>query len=173
MVLERIYRLLSSLKGGTMIPTEVVLSPESYIGIASALSETRRSDSITESQVALYLGLDVTVRERNTDALIVKELVPNPCPVCHRQLTFLREAIARFEDDGRSLIRCQMGHRYRGQLRVFQISIREGVRETEKSVKICPECGSESLQYLGPTEMLCLDCDWDSGLEARFQPRAR
>ena len=173
MVLERIYRLLSSLKGGTMIPTEVVLSQESYAEIVAALSETLRSARITESQVALHLALEVTVRERNTDALIVKELVPNPCPVCHRRLTFLREAITRFESDDRNLIRCQMGHRYRGQLRVFQISIREGVREAEKTVKICPECGSESIQYLGPAEMLCLDCDWDSGLEARFQPRAR
>lgn len=156
-----------------MIPTEVVLSRESYAEIVAALSETLRSARITESQVALHLALEVTVRERNTDALIVKELVPNPCPVCHRRLTFLREAITRFESDDRSLIRCQMGHRYRGQLRVFQISIREGVREAEKTVKICPDCGSESIQYLGPAEMLCLDCDWDSGLEARFQPRAR
>ena len=156
-----------------MIPTEVVLSQESYAEIVAALSETLRSARITESQVALHLALEVTVRERNTDALIVKELVPNPCPVCHRRLTFLREAIARFESDDRSLIRCQMGHRYRGQLRVFQISIREGVREAEKTVKICPECGSESIQYLGPAEMLCLDCDWDSGLEARFHPHAR
>lgn len=156
-----------------MIPTEVVLSQESYAEIVAALSETLRSARVTESQVALHLALEVTVRERNTDALIVKELVPNPCPVCHRRLTFLREAITRFENDDRSLIRCQMGHRYRGQLRVFQISIREGVREAEKTVKICPECGSESIQYLGPAEMLCLDCDWDSGLEARFQPRAR
>ena len=163
MILERIYRLLSSLKGGTIIPTEVVLSPESYANLTAELS-----DRLTQ-----HLALNVTVREENTDVLIVKELTPNPCPVCHRRLTFLRETIARFEHDDQHLIRCPMGHRYPGQLRIFQIDIKEEHHEMEKPSATCPECGSESVQYLGPSEMLCLDCDWDSGLEVRFQPRAR
>ncbi len=150
-----------------MIPTEVVLSPESYADIATELSK-----NTPQPRPAQHLALNVTIREDNTDVLIVKELTPNPCPVCHGRLTFLRETIARFENDALHLIRCPMGHRYPGQLRIFQIDIRGENREREKPITTCPACGSKSIQYLGPAEMFCLDCDWDSGLEPRFQPNA-
>lgn len=154
-----------------MVPTEVVLSPESHAKIALELSDTFASENISHVQLEHHLALAVSIRSENTDLVIVKELIPNPCPTCHRRLTFLRELIERFENDEAKLIRCPMGHRYPGQLKVYYLNIfqtGEG-NEMEKSVRTCPECGSENIQYLGPAEMFCLDCDWDSGLVPRYR----
>ena len=170
-ILERIYRLLSSLRGGTMIPTGVVLSPESHAKIVSELSEIFEAENISRIQLEHHLALAVSIRSENTDVVIVKELVPNPCPVCHHRLTFLRELIERFENDDANLIRCPMGHRYPGRLNMYYLNIfqQDEGNEMEKSVTACPECGSKNIQYLGPAEMFCLDCDWDSGMAPRYR----
>lgn len=169
-ILERIYRLLSSLKGGTMIPTEIVLSSGSYAQVVSELSEKLGSHGISHLQVAHHLALTVSIQQTNTDLVILKELIPNPCPICHYRLTFLRETIERFENEGSHSVRCPMGHRYRGELKVYYLNIfEEDDIEVDKPVKVCPECGSKNIQYLGPKVMFCLDCDWDSGMEPRYQ----
>ena len=153
-----------------MIPTEVVLSPQSYAKLVSELTGKLGSPGISHLQVSHHLALSVSIQQENTDLIVLKELTPNPCPVCHRRLTFLRETMERFENDRSDLIRCPMGHRYPGVLKVYYLNIlRHGERdETEKPIKMCPECGSKKIQYLGPKTMFCLDCDWDSGMEARY-----
>ena len=153
-----------------MIPTEVVLSPQSYAKVVSELTEKLGSQGISHLQLAHHLALAVSIQQENTDLVVLKELTPNPCPICHHRLTFLREAMERFENDSSNLIRCPMGHRYPGVLKVYYLNILQHgeKRETEKSIKICPECGGENIQYLGPKAMFCLDCDWDSGMEARY-----
>ena len=168
-ILERIYRLLSSLKGGTMVPTEIVLSAGSYSQIVTELSEKLGTHGLSHLQVAHHLALPLSIEQNNTDLVILKELIPNPCPICHHRLTFLRETIERFENDASHSIRCPMGHRYHGELKVYYLSIFQGEGvEIEKPVKVCPECGNENIQYLGPKVMFCLDCDWDSGMEPRY-----
>ena len=153
-----------------MIPTEVVLSPQSYAKIVSELAEKLGSQGISHLQLAHHLTLAVSIQQENTDLIVLKELTPNPCPICHHRLTFLREAMERFENDSSNLIRCPMGHRYPGVLKVYYLNILQHgeKRETEKPIKVCPECSGENIQYLGPKAMFCLDCDWDSGMEARY-----
>ena len=153
-----------------MIPTEVVLSPQSYAKVVSELTEKLGGQGISHLQLAHHLALAVSIQQENTDLVVLKELTPNPCPICHHRLTFLREAMERFENDSSNLIRCPMGHRYPGVLKVYYLNILQHgeKRETEKPIKICPECGGENIQYLGPKAMFCLDCDWDSGMEVRY-----
>ena len=154
-----------------MIPTEVVLSPQSYTKVVSELAETLGYEGISHLQLAHHLALTVSIQQENTDLIVLKELAPNPCPVCHRRLTFLRETIDRFESDNSNQIRCSMGHRYPGELKVYYLSIFEhnAGDELEKPVKVCPECKGKNIQYLGSDMMFCLDCDWDSGMEPRYQ----
>ena len=153
-----------------MIPTEVVLSPQSYAKLVSELAKKLGSHGISHLQLAHHLALPVSIQHDNTDLVVLKELTPNPCPVCHRRLTFLRETIERFENDSSDTIRCPMGHRYPGVLKVYYLNILQHAEkdETEKPVKTCPECRGKNIQYLGPKVMFCLDCDWDSGMEARY-----
>ena len=154
-----------------MIPTEVVLSPQSYTKVVSELAETLGYEGLSHLQLAHHLALTVSIQQENTDLIVLKELAPNPCPVCHRRLTFLRETIDRFESDNSNQIRCSMGHRYPGALKVYYLSIfQHNVEdELEKPVKVCPECKEKNIQYLGSDMMFCLDCDWDSGMEPRYQ----
>lgn len=153
-----------------MIPTEVVLSPQSYATIVSELAEKLGYQGISHLQLAHHLALSVSIQQENTDLVVLKELTPNPCPICHHRLTFLRETMERFENDNSNLIRCPMGHRYPGVLKVYYLNIfqHSEKREIEKPIKICPECSGKNIQYLGPKAMFCLDCDWDNGMEARY-----
>lgn len=153
-----------------MIPTEVVLSPQSYAKLVSELAEKLGSQGISHLQLAHHLALPISIQQENTDLVVLKELTPNSCPICHCRLTFLRETIERFEKDSSDLIRCPMGHRYPGVLKVYYLNILQHgeTDEIEKPIKVCPECKGENIQYLGPQVMFCLDCDWDSGMEARY-----
>ena len=171
-ILERIYRLISSLKGGTMVPTAVVLSPDSYAEVVAELFETSESEGDEAQGLEHQLGLPpISVRSDDTDIVVVKELVPNPCPICHHPLKFLRELIERFEKEETNLIRCPLGHRYSGMMKVYHLNIFQQSEnsETVKKVTECPACGGKKIQYLGPAEMFCLDCDWDSGMVARYK----
>ena len=154
-----------------MIPTELVLSPQSYAKIVAELAEKLGYQGVSHLQLAHHLTLKVSIQHENTDLIIVKELTPNPCPVCQHRLTFLRETMERFMANSSNLIRCPMGHRYPGELKVYYLNIfqQDMKNEIEKPIKICPECSSKNIQYLGPKVMFCLDCDWDSGMEARYQ----
>ena len=154
-----------------MIPTEVVLSPESYAQVVSELAETLGSEGVSHLQVTHYLALTVSIQRENTDLVVLKELSPNPCPICYRRLTFLRETMDRFESERSHQVRCPMGHRYPGELKVYYLDIFQHTAdsEIEKSVKVCPECQGENIQYLAVNVMFCLDCDWDSGMEPRYQ----
>ena len=153
-----------------MIPTEVVLSAQSYAKVVAELSEKLGSPGLSHLQLAHHLTLAVTIQQENTDLIVLKELTPNPCPICHHRLTFLRETMERFEKDTAKRIRCPMGHRYPGVLKVYYLNIhpQQEPNQAEKPVKQCPECSGQNIQYLGPKAMFCMDCDWDSGMEARY-----
>lgn len=149
-----------------MVPTSVVLSPVSYEKVLEELLNTSKDSRdeavISEQQLALP---PLSVRAEDTDIVIVKELVPNPCPICHHRLKFLRELIVKFEQDGTNVIRCPLGHRYSGMMKVYHLNIIRDSENDEKqdSVTECPSCCGKNIQRLGPSEMFCLDCDWDSG----------
>ncbi len=154
-----------------MVPTTVVLSPESFTKVEAEHLETLQEETETASKLEQQLGLPVSVRSDDTDIVVVKELVPNPCPICHHPLKFLRELIERFENEESNLIRCPLGHRYSGILKVYHLNIfqRSESSDTVQKVTECPKCHCENIQYLGPNEMFCLDCDWDSGMVARYR----
>ena len=154
-----------------MVPTAVVLSPDSYAKVVAELLETAEEESDKVLRLEHQLALPVSVRSDDTDIVVVKELVPNPCPICHHPLKFLRELIERFENEETNLIRCPLGHRYSGRMKVYHLNIFQQSEspETVKKVTECPTCGGKKIQYLGPTEMFCLDCDWDSGMVARYR----
>ena len=154
-----------------MLATEVVLSPQSYTKAVSELAEILGYEGVSHLQLAHHLALTVSIQQENTDLIVLKELTPNPCPVCHRRLTFLRETIDRFESDSAHQIRCPMGHRYPGALKIYYLNIfqHSAARKIEKPIKVCPECKGKNIQYLGEDTMFCLDCDWDSGMEPRYR----
>ncbi len=154
-----------------MVPTTVVLSPESYAKVVTERLESSESQDGESLRLESQLSLPVTVRSENTDIIVVKELVPNPCPICHHPLKFLRELIERFESEETKQIRCPLGHRYSGVMKVYHLNIYQQSESLESVNKVteCPTCGSKKIQYLGPSEMFCLDCDWDSGMVARFR----
>ena len=154
-----------------MVPTSVVLSPDSYAKIVAERLEASDTDDNESLRFENQLALPVSVRSEDTDIIVVKELVPNPCPICHHPLKFLRELIERFENEETKQIRCPLGHRYTGVMKVYHLNIFQQRERSEsvKEVTECPTCGSSKIQYLGPTEMFCLDCDWDSGMVARYR----
>lgn len=150
-----------------MIPTEVVLSPQSYAAVVTAVAAELGSPGISQLQLARHLSLAVSIGEKNADTLILKELTPDPCPICHHRLRFLREAVERFEQDPSNRIRCPMGHRYAGVLKIYHIRIHDS-NIADTPIKRCPVCEGQNIQYLGPKAMFCLDCDWDIGMEVRY-----
>ncbi len=155
-----------------MVPTAVVLSPESYAEVVAEFLERSEAESDETHKLECQLGLPpISVQLEDTDIVVVKELVPNPCPICHHPLKFLRELIERFENEETNLIRCPLGHRYSGIMKVYHLNIFQQSEEREAMEKIaeCPACGGKKIQYLGPAEMFCLDCDWDSGMIARYK----
>ncbi len=156
-----------------MVPTAVILSPDSYATVVAERleSETEGTENNETLRLENQLSLPVSVRSENTDIIVVKELVPNPCPICHHPLKFLRELIERFENEDTNQIRCPLGHRYSGIMKVYHLNIfqQSECEESTQKVSECPTCGSNKIQYLGPTEMFCLDCDWDSGMVARYR----
>ncbi len=155
-----------------MVPTAVVLSPESYAEVVAEFLERSEAESDETHKLEYQLGLPpISVQLEDTDIVVVKELVPNPCPICHHPLKFLRELIERFENEETNLIRCPLGHRYSGIMKVYHLNIfqQSENREAVEKVAECPSCGGKKIQYLGPEEMFCLDCDWDSGMIARYK----
>lgn len=154
-----------------MVPTCVVLSPESYAKVVAEHLETIELNNDEILRLEQHLGLPVSVQSEDTDIVVVKELVPNPCPICHHPLKFLRELIERFENEDTNIIRCPLGHRYSGTMKVYHLNIfqQSKKQETVKKVTQCPTCGSNKIQYLGPSDMFCLDCDWDNDMVARYR----
>ncbi|RKU26343.1 hypothetical protein C6497_13690 [Candidatus Poribacteria bacterium] len=148
-----------------MVPTSVILSPESYEKVVAEILKSPKGHNPDNSKAENQLALPpLSVRSEDTDIVVVKELVPNPCPICHHQLKFLREMIERFEREGSNIIRCPLGHRYSGMMKVYHLNIiRESESEDMNDITECPSCNSNRIQCLGPSEMFCLDCDWDSG----------
>ena len=154
-----------------MVPTAVVLSPDSFAKVVEENLETMDAENSGSLRLEHQLSLPVSVRSEDTDIVVVKELVPNPCPICHHPLKFLRELIERFEKEETNLIRCPLGHRYSGTMKVYHLNIFQQSESSETGNKVteCPKCGGKKIQYLGPAEMFCLDCDWDSGMVARYR----
>lgn len=154
-----------------MVPTAIVLSPDSYAKVVTDRLEASETETSESLRLENQLSLPVSVRSEDTDIIVVKELVPNPCPICHHPLKFLRELIERFENEETKQIRCPLGHRYSGVMKIYHLNIFQQSESLELGDKVteCPTCGSKKIQYLGPSEMFCLDCDWDSGMIARFR----
>ncbi|MCZ6675677.1 MAG: hypothetical protein O7E52_00310 [Candidatus Poribacteria bacterium] len=147
-----------------MIPAEVVLSPETYQKIVeeSNIQQEIRTGKDPVSVLRNYFSIPITIREENADLIIAKELFPNPCPVCGRRIPFLREMIERIESRSIKRIRCPLGHRYEGEIKVYYLNIFQEDQTDPKAVQTCPQCGSKNVQYLSQTDVFCLNCEWDN-----------
>jgi len=156
---------------GAMVPTEIVLSPKTCEGISA---EQNVPGAGTESNMRLMLehrfSIPISIRDQDTDVIIVKELYPDRCPICGRGIPFLREMINRLESRCTKKIRCPLGHRYEGQIKIYYLNIlqMEEPAQESKSIETCPECDSRNIQHLGPSEVFCLDCEWDKNMAPRF-----
>ena len=154
-----------------MVPTEIILSPETYDKI---VSEQEITEGDTENDIRLLLedhfSIPILIRDENTDVITAKELYPDRCPVCGRRIPFLREMIERLESRATNKVRCPLGHRYEGEIKMYYLNIFqiEEKREESERVEVCLECGSKDIQYLGPREVFCLDCEWDNNMLPRF-----
>ena len=169
-IIDRVSSIVLSLKGA-MIPTEIILSPSTYEEI---ISELNISDGNTDHDARLMLerhfAMSISIREENSDVITAKELYPDRCPICGRCIPFVREMIDRLESRATNKIRCPLGHRYEGQIKVYYLNVfqPEQNRQESKTIETCPQCESTSIQYLGPSEAFCLDSAWDSDMLARF-----
>ncbi len=154
-----------------MVPTAVVLSPDNFAIVTSEHLENIETQLSDSQRLEHHLSLPISVRSEDTDIIVVKELIPNPCPICRHPLKFLRELIDRFEKENSNLIRCPLGHRYSGTMKIYHLNIFQQSEEKNinNNVSECPTCGSKKIQYLSASDMFCLDCDWDSGMVARYR----
>ena len=154
-----------------MVPTKIILSPTTYEEIVVE-QDTTEGDTENNKRLALerHFLTPVLIRKENTDIITVKELYPDRCPTCGRRSPFLREMIERLESRATNKVRCPLGHRYEGEIKMYHLNIfqMEERREESERVEACPECGSEDIQYLGPREVFCLDCEWDNNMLPRF-----
>lgn len=170
LIIDRISSIVLSLRGA-MVPTEIILSPETYDKI---VAEQEITEGDTENDIRLLLedhfSIPILIRDENTDVITAKELYPDRCPVCGRRIPFLREMIERLESRATNKVRCPLGHRYEGEIKMYYLNILqiEEKREESERVEVCPECGSKDIQYLGPREVFCLDCEWDNNMLPRF-----
>lgn len=161
--LDRIYTIISSFRG-QLIPAEVVVSQETYTNIVSELNIKNEAEQGPDvlAMLRCYLSVPVVVRTENTDVIVAKELFPNPCPVCGRRIPFLREMIERIESRVIKRIRCPLGHRYEGEIKIYYLDIYHKESPPPKPLERCPCCGSENLQPLSQTDVFCVDCEWDN-----------
>ncbi|MDE0297358.1 MAG: hypothetical protein OXN17_01830 [Candidatus Poribacteria bacterium] len=156
---------------GAMVPTEIILSSKTYEQI---VAEQEIAEEDTEESTRLILethfSIPILIREENTDVITAKELYPDRCPICGRRIPFLREMIERLESRATNKVRCPLGHRYEGEIKMYYLNIfqMEEMREKSERIESCPICGSNDIQYLGPREVFCLDCEWDNNMLPRF-----
>ena len=94
-----------------MIPAEIVLSPETHQKIVeeSNLQPGLEAKRDPVSALKGAFSIPITIREEDTDIIVVKGLYPNPCPICGRRIPFLREMIERIESRSIKRIRCPLG----------------------------------------------------------------
>ena len=153
------------------MPTEIILSPKTFEKIVTG-QDLAEGDSEKVTRLALeqHFSVPVLIRDENTDVITAKELYPDRCPVCGRRIPFLREVIERLESRATNKVRCPLGHRYEGEIKMYYLNIFQVEEKQEESerVEVCPECGSKEIQYLGPREVFCLDCEWDNNMLPRF-----
>ena len=156
---------------GAMVPTEIVLSPKTYEKIV-AEQDITEGDTKDSTRLVLehHFSVPIFIREENADVITTKELYPDRCPICGRRIPFLREMIERLESRAANKVRCPFGHRYEGEIKMYYLNIfqMEEQRDESERVEACPECGSKDIQYLGPHEVFCLDCEWDNNMLPRF-----
>ena len=147
-----------------MIPAEIVLSSETHQKIVeeSNFQPGREAKKDPVSALKGAFSIPITIREEDTDIIVVKGLYPNPCPVCGRRIPFLREMIERIESRSVKRIRCPLGHRYEGEIKVYYLNIFQEAQSEAKAIEVCPQCGSENVQNLSQTDIFCLDCEWDN-----------
>ena len=154
-----------------MVPTKITLSPDTCEKIVVEQDITE-GDAEKDKRQALeqHFLIPVAIQEENTDIITVKELYPDRCPACGRRIPFLREMIERLESGAANKVRCPLGHRYEGEIKLYHLNIfhSEERREESRRIEVCPNCGSKDIQYLGPREAFCLDCEWDNNMLARF-----
>ena len=169
-IVDRISSIMLSLRGA-MVPTEIVLSPKTYKKIVSE-QDIAEGDTENDTRLVLehHFSIPILIRDENTDVITAKELFPDRCPICGRRIPFLREMIERLEFRATNKVRCPLGHRYEGEIKMYYLNIFqiEVKREKSERVEVCPACGSKDIQYLGPREAFCLDCEWDNNMLPRF-----
>ncbi len=147
-----------------MIPAEIVLSSDTHQKIVEE-SKAQQEIGTGKDPVSVlkgYLSIPITIREADTDIIVVKGLYPNRCPVCGRHIPFLREMIERIESHSIKRIRCPLGHRYEGEIKIYHLNIFQEEQSETGAAQICPQCGSENVQNLSQTDVFCLDCEWDN-----------
>lgn len=161
-LLERIRNILANLRG-SIVPVEVVLSPESYDRLLDnqAIRSLMRHGFDPKDAIEDIFSITFTIREENTDVIIAKELFPDRCPICGRKVLATRQIIRKLENNLIDKAICPSGHQFDCEIKVYYLNIYKVKKKREKSDR-CPECGSVNIQYLSPTEAFCLDCDWDN-----------
>ena len=156
---------------GAMVPTEIILSSKTYEEIVAEQNLLELdTDGNTRLMLEHHFSIPISIRDENTDVITAKELYPDRCPICGRRIPFLREMIERLESRATNKIRCPLGHRYEGQIKIYYLNILQMEEQPQESetIETCPECDSKNIQYLGPSEVFCLDCEWDNDMLPRF-----
>ena len=148
-----------------MVPVQIIFSPETYQKIINEHDIQQGIDTEAEVRSTLesHFSIPIIIKEEDTDVIIAKELYPNPCPICGRRIPFLREMIQHLESRSTNRVRCPLGHRYEGRIKIYHVNILQQTDESDsESVQTCPQCGSQNIQYLSQTDVFCLDCEWDN-----------
>ena len=161
-LLERIRNILINLKGG-IVPVQVILSPETYELLLDdqTIRSLIRHGFAPKVAIEDIFSVPFKIREENTDVIVAKELFPDRCPICGRRILAVRQIIKKLENNLMDKVICPSGHRFECEVRAYYLNIYK-TKEERKGPSRCPKCGSPNLQYLGPTEVFCLDCDWDN-----------
>jgi len=167
LLLERIRNILISLKG-SIIPVEVIISPETYKQLLEDGTIHSLMQHGFDPKVAIeeIFSIPFKIQNENTDVIVAKELFPNRCPICGRRILAVRQIIKKLENNLINKAVCPLGHQFRCEVRVYYLNIYK-IKEERRGPTRCPKCGSPNLQYLSPTEAFCLDCDWDN-LKSRY-----
>ena len=161
-ILDRIYSIMMSFRGGGIVPVALNLSQETCLRLLEEEALNPGSHGNPAVILEEMIGLHVEIVRENADVIVAKEVFPDRCPTCGENITSAPILLHRVERQG--YIRCSNGHIYEPEVRVLYLNIfheRNSSRQRNR-LQRCPQCGSKNLQYLSDTDAFCLDCDWDN-----------
>ncbi len=159
-ILERIYSVILSLRGGGIVPISLRLSQDTCYQLLE--EETLIPDSPEGFARVLeeMIGLDIEIVEEHTDVIVAKEIFPDRCPTCGENVAAASVLLRRTQQQG--YIRCSNGHTYKPEVRILYLNIFQKPSDDMRNshLEVCPQCNSKNLQYLRDTDAFCLDCEW-------------